>query len=213
MQGSKKHSLIIGRETLMLPLPILIIFGFHPVSGDGFVILPLCREWIKKSYPHRQDFLIHSLGRRLSTHPCPMDTQLVIQFWWGNKKGKLEALKISHGLRLLLGLGKSLGRWGWISHSLIISREVLILTLTILTALRGCISWYIHTYGLMMRECLYAALSRDVLGCTSQYIPPPLGIVFGYIPTLSSAHCIEVRCNVVYWRPLSISSSAVQCIA
>ena len=52
-------------------------------------------------------------------------------------------------------------------HSLIISREVLFLTLLILTFLQGCISWYIPRYGLMMREWTYTASSRDVLGCTS----------------------------------------------
>ena len=67
MQGSKKHSLIIDRETLMLPLPILIIFGFHPVSGDGFPILPLCREWIKKSYPQAR--FSHPLSRESIEHP------------------------------------------------------------------------------------------------------------------------------------------------
>ena len=54
-----------------------------------------------------------------------------------------------------------------IIHSLIISREVLILTLSILPAMQGCISWYIPWYGLMMREWPYTASSRDVLGCTS----------------------------------------------
>ena len=54
-----------------------------------------------------------------------------------------------------------------IYHSLIISREVLILTLSILPGLQGCISWYIPQYGLMMREWTYTASSRDVLGCTS----------------------------------------------
>ena len=39
-----------------------------------------------------------------------------------------------------LGPGKSLGRCGYTSHSPIITREVLILTLTILIALQGCIS-------------------------------------------------------------------------
>ena len=52
-------------------------------------------------------------------------------------------------------------------HSLIISREVLILTLSILPAMQGCISWYIPWYGLMMREWPYTASSRDILGCTS----------------------------------------------
>ena len=47
------------------------------------------------------------------------------------------------------------------------NREVLILTLSILPALQGCISWYIPWYGLMMREWPYTASSRDVLGCTS----------------------------------------------
>ena len=111
MQGSKKHSLIIGRETLMLPLPILIqFFGYHPVSGDGFPILPLCREWIKKSYPHRQDVPIHSLGRGLSTHPClPNGHTINNSMLVRQQRCKLEAPKISHGLRLLLGLGKSPG--------------------------------------------------------------------------------------------------------
>ena len=60
--------------------------------------------------------------------------------------------------------------WLWKSsryHSLIISREVLVLTLPILPALQGCISWYIPQYGLVMREWPYTASSRDVLGCTS----------------------------------------------
>ena len=52
------------------------------------------------------------------------------------------------------------------SHSLIISREVLILTLQILIALQGCISWYIPRDGLMTAHCL----SQVVLGCT-MYIP------------------------------------------
>ena len=52
-------------------------------------------------------------------------------------------------------------------HSLIISREVLILTLPILPTLQGCISWYIPRDGLMMREWPYTASNRDVLGCTS----------------------------------------------
>ena len=38
-----------------------------------------------------------------------------------------------------------------ICHSLIIGREVLILTLPILLALLGCISWYIPTDGLLMK--------------------------------------------------------------
>ena len=56
-------------------------------------------------------------------------------------------------------------------HSLIISREVLILTLSILPSLEGCISWYIPWYEFMMREWPYTASSRDILGCTS---PPTL---------------------------------------
>ena len=54
-------------------------------------------------------------------------------------------------------------------HFLIIGREVLILTLYLLLALQGCISWYIPRDGLMMREWPYTASNRDELGCT-----PPL---------------------------------------
>ena len=53
------------------------------------------------------------------------------------------------------------------SHSLIIGREVLILTLYVLLTLQGCISWYIPRDGLMMREWPYTASNRDELGCTS----------------------------------------------
>ena len=54
-----------------------------------------------------------------------------------------------------------------VDHSLIIGREVLILTLSILLALQGCISWYIPWDGLRMREWPYTASNWDVLGCTS----------------------------------------------
>ena len=47
----------------------------------------------------------------------------------------------------LEGRGKSRGRRGWISHSLIISREVMILTLSILPAMQGCISQYLPSLG------------------------------------------------------------------
>ena len=53
------------------------------------------------------------------------------------------------------------------TRSLIISRELLILTLSILLALHWCISWYIPRDGLMMREWPYTASNRDELGCTS----------------------------------------------
>ena len=57
----------------------------------------------------------------------------------------------------LSGLGKSLGRRGCTTHSLIIGREGLISTLYVLLALQG----YIR------REWAYTALNRDELGCTS----------------------------------------------
>ena len=82
----------------------------------------------------------------------------------------------------------TLKRRGWISHSLIISREVLILTLSILPTLQGCISWYIPWYGLMIDErmaihclesrCIGLYIPSDLeislgpRGCTTQYIPP-----------------------------------------
>ena len=48
-------------------------------------------------------------------------------------------------------------------QSLLINREVSILTLTILIALQGCIYWYIIRDGLMMREWPYTASNQDVL--------------------------------------------------
>ena len=74
---------------------------------------------------------------------------------WAKPEGHLESR------------GKSRGRRGCTTHSLIIGREVLILTLYILLALQGCISWYIPRDGLMMREWPYTASNRDELGCTS----------------------------------------------
>ena len=61
----------------------------------------------------------------------------------------------------LSGLGKSLGRRGCTTHSLIIGREVSILKLYVLLAPQGCISWYIPRDGLMMREWPYTA-SREI---------------------------------------------------
>ena len=99
----------------------------------------------------------------------------------------------------LSGRGKSRGRMGWISHSLIISREGLILTLSILPCL--------HSEGfpdplpverLMMRECSYSAktpggigksipsaLKISVLGKSlgSQEISRPSGIDFPIPPS------------------------------
>ena len=63
-------------------------------------------------------------------------------------------------------------------HYLIISREVLILTLPILIALD--ISWYIPRDGLMMRECLYTPGSARASG--------NLLVVGMYIPTWGSQH-------------------------
>ena len=54
-------------------------------------------------------------------------------------------------------------------HSLIVGREVLILTLYILLTPQGCISWHIPKDGLMIREWPYTASNQDALGCT----PPP----------------------------------------
>ena len=54
-------------------------------------------------------------------------------------------------------------------HSLIVGREVLILTLYILLTPQGCISWHIPEDGLMIREWPYTASNQDALGCT----PPP----------------------------------------
>ena len=50
---------------------------------------------------------------------------------------------------------------GVVGHSLIIGREVLILTLSILLALQGYISWYIPRDGLIMREWPYTASSQN----------------------------------------------------
>ena len=104
-----------------------------------------------------------------------------------------------------------------IIHSHIITREVLILTLSILLALQGCISWYIPRDGLMMREWPYTASNRDELGCTS---PPTsrcpsdfalrtsfgLGKSLGrrgcttqYIPPLGSVRIQYTSCPLKFW--------------
>ena len=83
----------------------------------------------------------------------------------------------------LSGLGKSLGRRGCTTqyipplgsvriHSLIISREVLILTLSIFNALNVCISWYSLcprecTEKYFPRECISRTLPRENIGDTS----------------------------------------------
>ena len=72
----------------------------------------------------------------------------------------------------LSGLGKSLGRRGCTTHSLIISREVLILTLSIFNALNVCISWYSLcprecTEKYFPRECISRTLPRENIGNTS----------------------------------------------
>ena len=61
----------------------------------------------------------------------------------------------------------SLGGWVCATHSLFIIRGVLILTMSILTSLEGCICWHVPKDGLMMREWSYTAPSWDVFGCTS----------------------------------------------
>ena len=55
-------------------------------------------------------------------------------------------------------------------HSLIISREVLILTLSIFNALQGCISWYSLSTGLISEDMIH----RDH---NIQYTPCALGSV------------------------------------
>ena len=70
-------------------------------------------------------------------------------------------------------------------HSLPISREVLILTLSILITLKGCVSWYTPRDGLMMRKWPYSMsiihwLESGCIGCTvyKLYIPYDLTSVF-----------------------------------
>ena len=61
-----------------------------------------------------------------------------------------------------------------ILHSLIIIREVLILTLSIFNTLQGCISWYSLATGLIFDDMIY----RDHI---IQYTPCALGRVQGNI--------------------------------
>ena len=76
----------------------------------------------------------------------------------------------------LEGRGISQGRRGWISHSLVIIREVLILTLPIFTVLFGCISWYSLAAGIIywmkwsskFTYSIHSLLPRE---CTSKWHP------------------------------------------
>ena len=74
-----------------------------------------------------------------------------------------------------LGPQKYLGCRGCITHSLIISREVLILTLSIFNALKVCISWYSLATGLISEAMIY----EDHI---IQYSPCALGKFFLHIP-------------------------------
>ena len=82
--------------------------------------------------------------------------------------------------RILCG-GKSRGRWGWISHSLIIIREVLILPLSIFNHLKVFISWYSLATGLILSILLNDMIYNDHV---MQYTPcsvrrnTALGIIF-----------------------------------
>ena len=95
--------------------------------------------------------------------------------------------------------GKCLAGYVNTKHSLILSsfnmREVLILTLSILNVLGGCISWYIPSDGLLMREWQYTA-SRCPLGSA-----PPSRHLSGLGKSLGRRGC-TTSVRIQYIPPL-----------
>ena len=86
-QNCKCHSHIINRETLVLPLAILItlpggIFQHHPpLSGGGIALFPHYRDSIRKCCPLGQYFPILSLKSILSLDEHTFgDSMLVRQY-------------------------------------------------------------------------------------------------------------------------------------
>ena len=73
------------------------------------------------------------------------------------------------------GQGKSRGRRGWIFHSFIIIREVLILTLSIFIPLQRCICLYPLATGMILNEMINS--DHNIQShpcpqrCTDQYCP------------------------------------------
>ena len=154
------HSLIISREGLILTLSIL------PCLQGRICWSTPCRKFDDE----RMSVLHQDSGGIGKSIPSALEISLDPRdFPRASPSGNLS------------GLRKSLGRRGWISqslprlggariHSLIISREVLILTLSIFNALKVCISWYSLATELISEAMTY----KDHI---IQYSPCALGSV------------------------------------
>ena len=130
------------------------------------------------------------MGQYVSSFPDIVSVSDMLVSWiWNWPLSKSETQEEMSFCNVNVNTGMAwFVRWRrkrYIRHSLIISREVLILTLSILPAMQGCISWYIPWYGLMMREWPYTASSRDILDRTSpptSKFPLALEMSLGFRP-------------------------------